>query len=274
MRVKTKNTIKQILSVSLVVIVILGVLGACISIFGNEKKDISVTEFSIGGLNEAGEYTDRKDSIYTKNLIECKGLEIERDFDSNVTYKVFFYNKDKEFVESTASLSGSYKLENDTVRYCRIMIVVPIPEDVSDDEFEIGFFDVWGYADDLKISVDKNQKYELVDFFDVCMRTDGFYVKNKTSTNVFESFVENDGMSCVGWIDVSEYASLNFIFDDVDEHDVQVLFFTADGEYLCTSTLYAQENYNVIVEVPEDAGNIYVNFKTGETMVINEYERR
>ena len=53
---------------------------------------MSSTKFSIGGLDVNGEYIDTESSIFTEDIFECDGLECTLDFDSAISYQIYFYN--------------------------------------------------------------------------------------------------------------------------------------------------------------------------------------
>ena len=61
MRISKKT--KSIISGILLVAIIAGVLAFAGSIFGSETKTISSTEFSVGGINDQGNYVESKTSI-------------------------------------------------------------------------------------------------------------------------------------------------------------------------------------------------------------------
>ena len=152
---KIKIKAKDIVAIVLAILTFLGVVAGIVALSNPpEKKQVSLTVFSVGGLNVNGEYIETKESIYTKDLIECQGLEIEPDFESNVEYQVFYYDYEKSFIRSTDLMIEPYKKDEDTAVYCRI-VIFPIPEE--DEEIKIYFWEVIGIANDLKIMVNRKQ---------------------------------------------------------------------------------------------------------------------
>ena len=114
-------------------------------------KKITPT-FTVGGLNESGKYEETEESIYTKTAFECDGLDITLEFDSNVSYSVFFYNKDAEFISSTGKLTSSYdeKTTPEKADYARIVIT-------PNDDDKVSWYEVSKYAKQLTIEVSKVQ---------------------------------------------------------------------------------------------------------------------
>ena len=147
--------------IAIIAFVALFILAAALAVtlFRPEMKTIGSSAFSVGGLNDAGEYVENDQAIYTKNLIECDGLTIERDFESTVKYEVFFYDEEKIFIESSGELEGNFAEEMipEGAKYCRIMITPEIPEDVDAEDFKIGALKVRGYAKQLTVKVDRKQ---------------------------------------------------------------------------------------------------------------------
>ena len=255
------------------------VLGFTVSIFANEKTEVPVTAFHIGGIDAEGNYEERNDTLYTKDLIECQGLEIEPVYDSETSFKVFFYDNYKRFLEATDVLDGVYNDAPATARYCRIMLMPNPADGVSSDEFEIGMFEVWGYANDIKVTVNKKQNFKLVDIFAVCMAGENSYHENfianaATGTGSGTSgLAASSDYSCIGPIDCSKVEKYIFIFDEETyvNDNYEVFFFNATGGSLGTASYNPSEKVDVKITVPEDATSMYVNFLTGEEFVINEY---
>ena len=163
------NKIKwdKIISAVVVVVLLVGCVAGLATIFNTKTTDVSDFNFKKGALDSAGFYIESDTSIYTKDLIECQGLVIEPDFEATGEYQVFYYDTNKNFVGSTevldAHLDGIYE-KGDTfsfAKYCRIVISPATPTDEDGypvDDWKIRFWEVTGYADDYKITVNKKQK--------------------------------------------------------------------------------------------------------------------
>lgn len=163
MKKKTKKIIKGIGLGALG----LGVLVAGANLVSNlgEVKD-STTEkinltYTVGGLDENGKYVEDDGTLYTKKAFECKGLTIDIDFDTNVSYQVFFYTEDDKFVESTEVLTEDYKIdvENENITHARIEVTPnwDMLEVEKDEDQVIKWYEVTKYSKQLKVSVDKDQ---------------------------------------------------------------------------------------------------------------------
>ncbi|MBE6645026.1 MAG: hypothetical protein E7612_06585 [Ruminococcaceae bacterium] len=155
-----KNWLKV---VSLVLVVGLGmaVIGGLAGFAVRDTTSISSNEFSRGALDSNGIHVETKQSIYTKDDFSCMGLKIEQDFESHATYDVYYYDVNGRFLKAEKGLSGNYTADDDFLlaKSARVVIHPEIPEDEDAEDYTIGFFEVYGIAKELKITVDKEQKY-------------------------------------------------------------------------------------------------------------------
>ena len=119
---------KDILVIVLVVALAAGALLGVGTALTNKTKKVSPLVFERGALDANGLHVESKTSIYTKDLIECQGLEIEPDFEVSGTYQVFYYDTNKQFLGASALMDsqtdGVYNKgrEYPLAKYCRIVI--------------------------------------------------------------------------------------------------------------------------------------------------------
>ena len=104
------------------VLLIGGIIFACVKLFDRDTKTISMFDFEVGAIDESGNYTQSKQSIYTKEMFPCAGLNVEPSFEYSGTYRIFFYNMDRDFISSTENLTKVYTEKiPDAARYARVM---------------------------------------------------------------------------------------------------------------------------------------------------------
>lgn len=130
----------------------------------NELKTIHPT-FSVGGLDENGEYEESDLSLYTKTAFECRGLEIELDFDNNIQYQIFYYESDGDFVRSTTVFEDNYTAGDLTfnITHARIELTPIWSDDVDVEDQILNWSNKGKFSKQLTIKVDKNQDY--IDLF-------------------------------------------------------------------------------------------------------------
>lgn len=150
---RKKNNIKWIITFSLLAVLLVGMIFAFVKIDSNQKtKEIGSSSFtySIGLLDEKGEYKQGTSSIYTKDFYSVDGLEIVLDKDATITYNVSFYDEDKEFISATSELSSDLDVSviPETAVYFKVEIT---PENDS----EVSFFEISNYAGMLTITINK-----------------------------------------------------------------------------------------------------------------------
>lgn len=155
---KSKKTWKQILLITISCILIVGLFAGISAMFREKeeptKETISPSVFSIGGLTDDGRYLETDESIYTKDAISCDGLVITPNFESVVKYQVYFYDEELDFMSKTEMLQDKFSNVPNFARYCRVVIT-------PNDDQKISWYEVNGYAKQIKIEVDIEQDFGL-----------------------------------------------------------------------------------------------------------------
>lgn len=260
---------KKVVSLVLGVLIIVGVVAGGAMIFSSDTRSISPTAFSVGGLDESGEYVAQENTIFTEDLIECQGLEITPDVKSTCTYKVYLYDHNKELIEVTEALAGTYKLKNTAVQYCRIMIT---PENSGEEDYTIGFFEVYSIANQLEITVNRKQNFEVHNYFEAD-KADKVAAYD-TETNLLV-YVAKEGYGVSKLANVEDIEELAVTFESAQPKALEVLFFTetvgeeeVTYEYVSTVTT-GTDSTETTVTVPEGATHMVVNYQLNEDFVIN-----
>lgn len=153
MKIK-KSTLKTI-GIVLACVLIVGALIGIFALFDKKANETETTihpTYAVGGLTANGRFEDTKGSIYTKDAFECMGIKTTLAFDSNVSYKIYFYNEDEEFINATSKLTGNYNSRPESAKYARIVITP------NDDE-NVSWYEVGKYSKQLTIQVDKTHKF-------------------------------------------------------------------------------------------------------------------
>ena len=213
------NKIKwdKILSAALVIVLLVGCVAGLAAIFTTKTIDVSDFEFKKGALDEYGYYEESDTSIYTKDLIECQGLVIEPDFEATGKYQVFYYSANKTFVGASdqfdAHLDGIYEKGNtfNFAKYCRIVISPDAPVDEDNrpvDKWKIHFWEVAGYADDYKITVNKNQNYSLSKALESCTNVASMFGEGRYNPETGEFLKESTGLYFTNVINTSDANSV------------------------------------------------------------------
>lgn len=113
----------------------------------NSRFDqIGVLDWKIGALDEQGEFIADTGSIVTKDFHTSEDLVIEMEKDALVTYKVYWYNGDEEFIScDSAEQTGDY--EGTAPEGAELFKVVITPT----NDAEVSLLEVNEYAGKLVI---------------------------------------------------------------------------------------------------------------------------
>ena len=150
---KTADAVKWVV----VFLLVIGLIGAVITLFVMLDRQTTVTEigaeaYTIAALDDSGEQTDGDTSIVTRNAVSTDGLKAAIADDAVVTYVLYFYDADGEFVSKTADLSadfdGSAIPENaETAK----IVITP----TADEDGKVDLTEVLGYAGQVTVTVNR-----------------------------------------------------------------------------------------------------------------------
>lgn len=150
---KTADAVKWVA----VFLLVIGLIGAVVTLFVMLDRQTTVTEigaeaYTIATLDDSGEQTDGDTSIVTRNAVTTDGLTVTIADDATVTYALYFYDADGEFVSKTADLSadfdGSAIPENaETAK----IVITP----TADEDGKVDLTEVLGYAGQVTVTVNR-----------------------------------------------------------------------------------------------------------------------
>ena len=152
-----KRKTKRILPIILIVAAVL--LVAAVFTIGRNRADdgydLVRVEFDRGALDTVGEHTKTKESIYTKEAFECGSeVRVKLDFDSSVTYQIFFYDENDSFVETTQEYEKTATVSApEGAVYARIVVTPEWDADVDKDDQIVRLWNVRKYAKQLTVMV-------------------------------------------------------------------------------------------------------------------------
>ena len=154
-RIRVKRELRTIASIIALILITIALIGGISFVVrkAEEYKKRIYPVFAVGSLGANGQYVESKESIYTKNLIECDGLKTTLAFNNTVKYSIFFYDEKENFIVSENNLSGIYEERLEIAKYCRIMIT-PVEDN------DIKWYEITKYSKQLKIEVNKEQSFK------------------------------------------------------------------------------------------------------------------
>lgn len=254
---KSKKTWKNALVIGLACLTIIGAfvgLGSLVKRSEETTKEIKPS-YAIGGLTENGQYLETEKSIYTKNAFECQGLDIDLAFDNNISYQVFFYDEDGDFLEKTSKLTTNYDKGVPFLSTHARIVITP------NDDDKISWYEKSGYAKQLTISVNKEQKFETNETENLFVNYKDGYGFNVEGAGQYN---EKDGKSSTDVIDISNYSKVVVSGDNMP---FAVCVYNKDGSYemvvfddntfVNNSWVYVVNANTSSLVLSYDTGNVY-----------------
>lgn len=148
-RNKKTKTLTSIISAVVAVVIIF----AAVAIFA-KNDNTSDLDFSIGGLSDVGTYVKSDETIYTKESFECSELKFTLDFDSEISYQVFFYDDMDEFVSSSEVYTKGAEIAlPEGASRARIEITPIWSSDIEKEDRVIKWYNILTYADQLNVEI-------------------------------------------------------------------------------------------------------------------------
>ena len=163
---KTKKRVGKILSIVLLCAIAVGAIFGVSAIAKKLNSDVKTLNLSYhsGTLNSNGLPEDNANAMYSEEFV-CAGLSITPEFDSNVEYRVAFYDINSAFISMTAleSLATTPDIPTSAV-HARILITPKATYDNEDGK--LSYFERLDLANDLTVKVFRKQasydQFEIV----------------------------------------------------------------------------------------------------------------
>lgn len=221
----------------IIIIAVLSLVGG--GIFGIVKlvdqgkfdtKKISNLAYGIGGLDGQGKYMNTDRSIYTKDAFECQGLNCTLAFDNDISYQIYFYDQNNEFVHTTGKLTGAFVQESVPffAKYARIVIT-------PNDDNKVSMLEVMKYAKQLKTTVYREQGFKNYTE-NLLVYEMGYYYNSSGVKTACDS--EHQGKAVTTFVDFSAYSE--GLFFKVGQHGeyargLRIYFFDASRSFISSS---------------------------------------
>lgn len=265
MRNKTKKTLKGIGLGVLGVATLIGAAATINHFKADEDGLVKVhLNYDIGGLDSNGEYEETEESIYTKKAFESQGLKVEVDFDSTINYEVFFYNQYGDFIKSTGVLEKNFDSDIPlNATHARIEITP------QEDEDGVKWYEKSGYANQISVKVNKEQKNFFKDNKLVVDSTMQGKIWNLVSGSDTELRIDENSPNYVSFevVDVSGADEITFALPTTLAQETHLGIFMNDTKTssvgwftLNSKTPEIVGDYSVYtIAVPEDASYFVIN---------------
>ena len=150
---KRSDTVKWII----VFLLVFALVGAVAALFVQIDRQTTVTElgpeaYMIGALDAEGKATDSDASIVTRKAFSTDGLKVELADEAEVTYELFYYDDEDEFISSTGALGTDFYGLGVPLTAKAFQIVITPTED---EDGKVSLTEVIGYADQVTVTIDR-----------------------------------------------------------------------------------------------------------------------
>lgn len=110
--------------------------------------------YSIGAISKTtGDFTEDECAIYTKDIIECTGIQIAADFDSNIKYTVHLYDEDGKWIRSVENEGLNLTLEGLDAEETPVHGVRIVIYPQADENEKVSFLEKGTYARQLTVKI-------------------------------------------------------------------------------------------------------------------------
>ena len=153
-KIRMSKTTSQIVSIVLAVAAIIGV----VALVGNIAKGSDDgykkinPSYTVGAIDKAtGKcLNDVENALYTKDIIECTGVELYADFDSDIEYTVHFYDEDGKWLSCQDNEDLNLKINEMPEGAVGIRVVI-YPQ--SDENNKVSWLEKGTYARQLTVKI-------------------------------------------------------------------------------------------------------------------------
>lgn len=153
---KKKNKLKTWLMIGAIALCVIMLIGVFVKLGNMETtRKLNTSNYAVGTISATdGKINESRQNIYTKDLLNAEDIEITLNEDATITYKVFCYDEDKEFISATNSLSADFDAQDlaQGTAYVRVVIT---PAQVDGENVNINAFNMAKYTSQINIVVQK-----------------------------------------------------------------------------------------------------------------------
>ena len=156
---KIKKSQKALLQKALCIVLALLAVVACASLVSKLAADDDGYKtvrptYSVGAIsNSTGDFTEDECAIYTKEIIECTGIQLYADFDSNIKYTVHLYDEDGKWIRSVENEGLNLTLEGLDAEETPVHGVRIVIYPQADENEKVSFLEKGTYANQLTVKV-------------------------------------------------------------------------------------------------------------------------
>ena len=157
---KITKSQKNLLTKALCIVLALLAVVACVSLVSNLVADDDGYKtirpnYSIGAISKSTGQSnkDEENAIYTSDLIECTGIKLCADFDSNIKYTVHLYDEEDKWIRSVDNEGLNLVLEGLDAEETPVHGVRIVIYPQADENEKVSFLEKGTYARQLTVKI-------------------------------------------------------------------------------------------------------------------------
>ena len=152
---KAKSKTKKILKGILIGAVVVTLISLFTTLFVKLDRQTTTTKiggeaYSIGAIDvDTGDVLETSTSIYLRKAVTIDGLKCELAEDAKITYQLFFFNEDGDFLAATDVLTSDFDGNVPDGAESVKIVITPTEDD------NVTLTEVLGYAGQLTVRVNR-----------------------------------------------------------------------------------------------------------------------
>lgn len=153
---KQSEFLKKAVAVVLAFAAIVGGVSIVTNLAGDEDGYKTVYPgYTVGGIDKTTGKVDNDEEcgLYTKDIIECTGIKLSADFDSDIKYAVHLYDENDQWIRCVENEGLNLTLEELDAEETAVHGVRIVIYPQSDENEKISLFEKGTYANQLTVKI-------------------------------------------------------------------------------------------------------------------------
>ena len=148
MKAKNKSIVKAVVAGLISLIAAAGLVVGAVALNRTVTTvELTAWDYKVATLEADGDEDESEAAIVTKNFLPVEDLQIKIDEDAEISYRVFFYDEDEEFISATEALTADFDESAipEGAKFAKILVT-------HEDDDEISWSEKGDYIAMLEVS--------------------------------------------------------------------------------------------------------------------------
>ena len=142
----TKSKKSKIALIIVGILVLIMAVGLCVRMGSSQTyTKLGATDYEVGTLDNTGVFMKNAGSFVSKDFYDIKGLSVKVDEDADLSYQLYFYDAEENFISATNNFGVTYNgvIPEDAELFK--IVITPTNDD------DISTFDIINYSADVTV---------------------------------------------------------------------------------------------------------------------------